>query len=142
MVRMVWRVMNSAKTEMGRKVTEGSLVATRKREEGYVQGCSVGYVLEGSKADSRSRELPRLDVAIAVIAQRPPNGDEDPTEQGHFAMLVAYVSIVPFQFFFNSSNPFTIDYAKLTRKMGSKAAASTGSNLRPKDLASVGSPTQ
>ena len=57
-------------------------------------------------------------------------------------MLVAYVGIVLFQFMFNNSNLSTIDYAKLTRKMGSKAAASTGSNLRPKDLASVGSPTQ
>ena len=62
-------------------------------------------------------------------------------EQGRCVMLVAYVSICDCRFGGNA-NPCIIDYAKLTRKMGSKGAASTGSNLRPKDVGGMGSPTQ
>ncbi|KAL8989288.1 MAG: hypothetical protein Q9177_001798, partial [Variospora cf. flavescens] len=63
-------------------------------------------------------------VATAVTGLKRQNGGEAQTGHEHCVMPVDYVS--------------TFDYAKLTRKMGSKSS-NGGSNLRPKEM-SQGSP--
>jgi hypothetical protein len=80
--------------------------------------------------------LPRLEDVTAVIEQKPQNGGEVRMELELSATPVDYVRRCPFSI--QSSTDVRKDYAKLTRKMGGKAMAS--SNLRPKSFDN-GSPT-
>ena len=76
-------------------------------------------------------ELLLQDVVTAATERRPQNGVADLMEPGHCAMLADFVG-----FFYSHVTGLSLtamlDYAKLTRKMGSKAPNGP-SNLRPKE---------
>ena len=81
--------------------------------------------------------------------QRPENGDVGQLERGRCVMPADCVSLLTqpcnrtfHQGHVEGTDGTMIDYAKLTRKMGSKAAVSTGGNLRPKEMGALGSPVQ
>ena len=79
------------------------------------------------------RELLLQDVVTVATEPRPLSGVEAQTARGHCVMLVGYVSALidlDVRFLWLTSS---LDYAKLTRKMGSKSST-TGSNLRPKEM--------
>lgn len=86
--------------------------------------------LKPSSAKYFSRELPLLVDVIVAIGRKHQNGDGGLMEQEHSVTPVAYVCLNTLRGF-NFTN-ISSDYAKLTRKMGSKSS-STGSNLRPKE---------
>lgn len=71
-----------------------------------------------------------LGDAIVVIELRLQSGDEGPTVLAPCVMPVDYVGPMYPNVLMLAN--IERDYAKLTRKMGSKAATG-GSNLRPKD---------
>lgn len=77
------------------------------------------------------RELLLLAVATAATEQRRQNGDVVLMVLERCVMLVACVCI-PWTYGATQANCST-DYAKLTRKMGSKGSSSN-SNIRPKEM--------
>ena len=93
--------------------------------------------IAGTKLIS-NRELPLQDVVTAVTEPKHRNGVEVQMEHAPYVMRVDYVSSNSRTILDADILTFQLDYAKLTRKMGSKPSA-TGSNLRPKEI-SQGSP--
>ncbi|KAL8924046.1 MAG: hypothetical protein Q9172_002875 [Xanthocarpia lactea] len=86
-------------------------------------------------ADPKKR---RGDVVTAATEPKHRNGVEVQMEHAPYVMRVDCVSSNSRAILDAAILMFQLDYAKLTRKMGSKPSA-TGSNLRPKEL-SQGSP--
>ncbi len=92
----------------------------------------------GKIADLTRGPLPQ-DAATVATGLKHLNGEEAQTGHEHCATRAGYVSpITHFLLSFLMLMSLILDYAKLTRKMGSKSS-NAGSNLRPKEM-SQGSP--
>lgn len=106
---------------------------TRKSVEAYVKS-----IFTEERMLTSCRELLLLVAVTAAIERKPLNGVGARTEHEPCATLAVYVRTLLLRAATILLLMAQLDYAKLTRKMGSKSST-TGSNLRPKDM-SQGSP--
>jgi len=109
----------------GREVLQGQI---RRRNEEYVPFSQSRVCM----LTISSREPRLLDDAIVVTEPKHQNGGVVPMALGHCATLAGCVRTALGSFNCSTTHK-KLDYAKLTRKMGSKAS-STSSNLRPKEM--------